>query len=227
MKNLAVLNTTVQVTANAAPVDPSVPGVSPVNRAVVYGQPGKALIAHGSLGLLIKGEYSPSYMYECPFSIKENGRASLSLQYELASSPEMEQKDIVLQLEIVDVSGARAGPFQVVTGSYRSSEYRNFAYNNTTGAPADGETYCSVYVVGQTPACEKAYVRVTGSARIVGARTGEDQGWTVPFSSDGTVTVDITDTVAEEVEVVVLLLDSPDSDRATFRIRFNEPREQG
>lgn len=218
------LNADAQVTAFAAIYDAGVP-VNPLNRAVVYGSPGTELVANTSPGLWI---FAPSlgYVPTYYFMLDSNGKASLALRYDGATQS-TGAEDVSVMLTLSDRVSGLSQSYPVVTGDYRRSNEYGFAYNYTTGVPADGETVCSVYVVmlgaNWRDMYTQVYASVDGSASIAGAPRGSEQGHTVPLSPQGGATVNITNTKEEKVRVVITLPESPDSDLASFTVQFLNP----
>ncbi|NKC22780.1 hypothetical protein HED50_14380 [Ochrobactrum oryzae] len=97
------------------------------------------------------------------------------------------------------------------------------AYNYTVGAPANGLTPCSIYVVVDMSAhssVNSISVRVDQNAVITNSPDPSQKIFNVPLDSDGCATINITNKFSEEVFTSLTLSQSPDGEHISFKLPF-------
>lgn len=200
------IDTELFVSTGAANTDINAIHVRPFNQGIAKAAPGTTLQL--SVTGLARFEESQSDIYE--LIIDESGFSSFRL-----FSPNQE----VVQVNAYPVlDPAKSVSQSVIFGPYRKGEGKIMYVNNSTDAPANNLTPCSIYLKTTTEGITRVKVAVTGNASIngYGSKTAD-----IILNDDCSAEIDIINSVAERVEVEVSLPESSGSDMK-FYILFVE-----
>ncbi|WP_289994016.1 hypothetical protein [Photorhabdus laumondii] len=210
------------ITENAAISDlTDYPNLNPKNIVTVYGLPGYKFYATTSAGasivddninvdqiILTLDEVGKGHFYvRSPFEHK-NIKNSEEFSALLMIAPQEDINKVI--------------SFPLIFGNYRQSDEAIVftAYNYTTGAPADGETPCSIYLFidrEHNDDINQIRIRVNNNALI----DGYNKGWAdIPLKEDGSATVNVISNTVGKVNVWLTAPDSDSGDKVNFVLSF-------
>ncbi|XBS70123.1 hypothetical protein ABK905_02150 [Acerihabitans sp. KWT182] len=188
------------IATGAANLDFDAIRVNPFNRGVVYGNPGSRI------RLVIIG---PAYFYETneqfyEFNIDSTGQGFFRLW-----SYEQRPNIVIANDTITGANALQSSDF----GPFRAGEDKILFVNNTIGAPANNRTYNSIYVKTDTVSNRGtpitqilAQIQNSSTAAIIGGTNiGGPSYSLINLNSDQSATIDIIDSVAETVTVILSL----------------------
>ncbi|NDL63683.1 hypothetical protein [Acerihabitans arboris] len=202
------------LSTNASNYDWPAINVSPFNRGVVTGVPGTpVMVTVGSPGLI--GESGRNYYLmdlglngQLDFSIFSEEQGLLTVNAYSVLDP---ANSVILTTFI--------GPYRLGGGSIKSVNY-------STGAPANGRTYNSIYLkteaLSSVPGRPITFVRAiisTGSARIVGYPGSLAD---IVLNGDQSATINLTNMVSERTVVELSLPEQSGSEKLVESI-FVQP----
>jgi hypothetical protein len=181
------------VTTDAPIVDNATyPYLNPYNRVSVFGRPGLVLTAAVGQVAVIDGSMSTALVTldksgvgSCRVSTKLTGAVNVSVYSRLQPQPAVQSMTFQ--------------PYYVGTVGIHG-------YRASTGAPNDGYTPCSVYIIADS-GVTSVEASVTGSALI----NGWTQSGTFPVHKDGTATLNVIDDIAEIVTLTLRASGNPNS----------------
>lgn len=220
--------TNVIATSNAAPLDlKDLPNLKPENIITVYGTPGGSFVA--SVTAEAKIEKSGILRDQATFDITDSGEACFTVCSPLTSK-KISANDISAILTFELGKDGEYGPpdniplVPVVFLNYQESEQaiEFIAYNYTTGAPADGKTPCTVYLMVDRKPNDVSKVRIhVDNGAVINGYYHDTAD--VTLDSDGSATIEITNN--NEGKTSVTLTSAPfasDNDRVNFDIFFKK-----
>jgi len=220
--------TNVIATSNAAPLDlKNLPNLNPENIVTVYGTKGSSFVA--SVTAEAKIEKDGILRDQAEFDIADSGDVSFTVCSPLPAK-KIFSNDISATLSFeLGKQGEYGAPDNIpltplVFMNYQESEkaIEFIAYNYTTGAPADGKTPCTVYLmVDRKPNdVSKVRIHVDNGALIKGYYHDTAD---IPLGADGSATIEITN--VNDGKVSVILTSAPfasDNDQVNFDIFFKK-----
>ena len=161
------------------------PYLEPCNRVSVFGRPALVLTAAVSPGALIDGVMATALI-----TLDENGLSSFQV-----SSKSTGTVAVNVYSPLEEQPAVQHMTFQ----PYHQGTAGIYGYRASTGAPNDGYTPCSVYIMAENGVTSVDATVITGSALI----NGWTQSGTFPVHKDGTGTLNIIDDVAETVTLTL------------------------
>lgn len=204
-----------------APAPSSDYAFHPCNWVHVFGQHGLTVnCTLGAGGAIVDGDGNTCPSAPYVLTLDQFGKGKIRV----ATTPDKAVTFTVYVEDADDIENIAFAP--VIFANYRVGVGAIQAYAYTTGAAADGEAPCTLYViVDRTPAGENpiSIINVTldpsSSAVLQNAHHPKSQNF--PLNPDGSVAVGITDTVAEDLSVTVYLPESGNSDALDpFTVQF-------
>lgn len=220
--------TNIIATSNAAPLDlKNLPNLKPANIVTVYGTPGSSFVASVTAeAQIVKDGISLSQQ---TFDIADSGEISFTVCLPLAAKKIFSNNiSAILSFELGKQGEYgppdNISPLPLVFLNYQESEkaIEFIAYNYTTGAPADGKTPCTVYLMVDRKPNNVCMVRihVDNGAMIKGYYNGTAD---IPLGADGSATVEISN--VNDGKTSVILTSAPfasDNDKVNFDIFFKQ-----
>ncbi|MFD1794043.1 hypothetical protein ACFSE0_20765 [Ochrobactrum teleogrylli] len=217
---MAYIPLQLNITQGSGPDDAKHTGIKPSNIATVYGSPGAALTARitGDAGIR---EASFGTIYS--FTLNANGLG----QFHIARKLSLGERDVSPSVTVTITD--RDNPQNTISGNvvfglFGLGDLKLHSQNNTTGAPSDGVTPCTIYVIVNPVVIDigtltKLAIRVDGKAFLLG-NTGDPAGAFVPLDQDGSATISLASFWPGENKVTVALPESPDGEFFTVRLSF-------
>ncbi|WP_413725901.1 hypothetical protein [Sodalis sp. RH16] len=189
------------ISIGAANLDFDAIRVNPFNRGVVYGNPGARIRLSVSNGM--------AYFYETEERTYELNIDSTGQGFFRLFSYDQENY-FVSAYELATSASSISTTF---FGPFRAGEDKILYVNYTTGAPANNRTYNSIYVKTDTVSNRGtpitqilAQIQNSSTASIIGGTNiGGPSYSLISLNSDQSATIDIIDSVAEPVTVILSL----------------------
>lgn len=206
----------VNATQGAAVTDLNSLPLQPCNWVSVYGEPGQHIIANVDTPLNIPEADNSSY-YD--FHLNEQGYAN----FRVVCTHHAEARAAYILYLYDDDNPQNHVERPLTFAPYFVGNGAITAYNYTVGAPANGLTPCSIYVVVDMSAhssVNSISVRVDQNAVIANSPDPSQKIFNVPLDSDGCATINITNKFSEEVFTSLTLSQSPDGEHISFKLPF-------
>ncbi|WP_387489941.1 hypothetical protein [Photorhabdus sp. RM96S] len=210
------------ITENAAMSDlTDYPNLNPQNIVTLYGLPGHKFYATTSIGAFIVDDNIN--LDQIILTLDETGKGHFYVRSpfehkNIKNSEEFSAFVVIAPQEDIN----KVMSFPLTFGNYRQSDEAIVftAYNYTTGAPADGNTPCSIYLFidrKNNDDINQIRIKVNNNALI----DGYNKDWAdIPLKEDGSATVNVVSNTVGKVNVWLTAPDSDSGDRVNFVLSF-------
>lgn len=189
----------------------------PCNSVFVYGQPGALLMATVSApGKIVDNDDKEYYQ----FVLNEHGLNSFDVA--IWDSP---PQSVVL-VSVYEISNPANEASQAMSFlPLRVGNGHLYGYSNTTGAPANGDCFCTAYVTVDTGmdigVITHLVAKVDGNARFPQSVHASQLAY-IDLNENGCAEVKISNSFTELVNVTIALPESPDGEFIRFPVDFIE-----